>query len=240
MRAIKLNIEGLMMEAQLRDWNELHGITLCCAILNEASNLEGFLNHHKASVDSIVIIDGGSSDNSAYIASQHADTVKLIKFKGHYGNQKNRAIEEAYTDWVLFLDPDERLSSAALSQLRSMIEQEEFDCYSFPRNNFIDGVADNSNGKDYQDRLFRSYCRYVRATHEEVVGFKSKHLCEETGVFIDHHKPSQRHSIRNNSYTVFDAVHMNELGLPGNQTKETFSRKYSSAIETARRMSKAI
>jgi glycosyltransferase involved in cell wall biosynthesis len=232
MKSVKVNIEGLHAEMEMRLWDEFHGITLCCAILNEEDNLAAFINHHKSFVNKIVIIDGGSVDKSTSIASKYADTLKLIKFAGHYGNQKNRAIEQATTDWVLFLDPDERLSEKCMASLKDMINQDEYDCFSFPRINYIGGEIDEAKGLDHQDRLFRSYCRYIRATHEEIVGFKNRHRTDDTEMCIHHSKPFDRHAKRNNSYILFDAVHLNEMGSPGCQTEKSFHDKYSNLIGT--------
>jgi glycosyltransferase involved in cell wall biosynthesis len=236
MQQVKLNIEGLQADMQLRSWEEAHGITLCCSILNEESNLESFIEYHSPYVNKIVVIDGGSVDRSVAIASKYADVIKVVKFNGHYANQKNRAIELAKTDWVLFLDPDERMSPKALVQLSAMISQDSYDCFSFPRNNFINNVPDNSKGFDYQDRMFRSYCRYVRATHEEIVGFKSRHKFDDMEMAMDHRKPMDRHVKRNNTYTLFDLFHINELGFPGCQTSKTFSDKYGVALKSMQNM----
>jgi glycosyltransferase involved in cell wall biosynthesis len=233
MKSVKINIEGLHAEMCVRDWEEFHGITLCCAVLNEEANMKDFMEHHKPYVKSIVVVDGGSVDKTVSIASKYADTMKSIKFAGHYGNQKNRAIELADTDWVLFLDPDERLSKKCLQGLDEMINQDEHDCFSFPRINYVENEIDISRGGDHQDRLFRTYCRYIRATHEEIVGFKNRSRTDDISLAIEHRKPFERHSKRNNSYILFDAVHMNELGSPGAQTESSFKSRYKNLISTA-------
>jgi hypothetical protein len=75
-----------------------------------------------------------------------------------------------------------------------MIDQDEFDCYAFPRKNFIDGIPDQSHLLDYQDKLYRSYCRKIRPVHEEIVGWKKrKEMPAVDGNFIVHSKGSARH-----------------------------------------------
>lgn len=220
--------EGLSIIFEKKEWGDIHGITLCCAILNEEENLQSFIDWHKPYVDNIVAVDGGSIDNSFSIASKNGASTKIVKFSGHYGNQKNRAIELSMNDWVLFLDPDERLSKEAMAELRKLIDQDEVDCYSFPRHNFVDEFQDISHGSDHQDRLFRSYCRYVRPTHEELVGYKSKKVIDDTSAFfIDHRKKGDRHVLRNSHYHMFDYVFLREFGAPGSQKKESFEKHFT-------------
>jgi len=241
LRKFSFDVEGSQINAFVRDWVDAHGITLCCAVLNEEENIEKFIEWHRPYVDNIVVIDGGSSDKTFIKAAKLTENIKIFKFNGHYGNQKNRAIESSLNDWVLFLDPDERLSISALKSLNGMINQDNVDCYSFPRKNYIDDAQDLSHGDDYQDRLFRAYCRYIRPVHEELVGFKNRFRLPPTSdVLIEHKKGSKRHTIRNNNYGYFDLINIQELGSPGSQTLESFNIRYSSVSTAISRMKQSI
>ena len=232
MPKIVIDAEGVSIPTNIVPWKDSHGITLCCAVLNESREMKEFIDWHKPYVDKIVIVDGGSSDDTLSIAADIADTTKCIRFCGHYGNQKNRAIELSETDWTLFMDPDERLSKDALESIRVMIDQEEFDCYSFPRVNVVDGVIDTSAGSDHQARLFRSYCRYIRPVHEELVGFKNrKKFPADSGVMINHSKGKERHNKRNSKYNIFSMMYVRELGAPGCQLEQSFRFRYRSLSE---------
>lgn len=52
-------------------------------------------------------------------------------------------------------------------------ETPEYDCFGIPRRNYIDGIQTEIY-PDYQYRLFRNYCRFEGAVHEEIVGFKRR------------------------------------------------------------------
>lgn len=222
-----MNAEGILIPFIPRDWKDCHGITLCCAVLNEEANLLEFIEWHKPYVDNIVILDGGSSDNTFMIASKLTEHVRVNKFSGHYGNQKNRAIEYALNDWVLFLDPDERLSEDAMKKLRELIDQDKFDAYMFPRKNFVEFVQDFSHGSDHQCRLFRSYCRYVRPIHEELVGIKNQFkFPDDSNCHILHTKVGERHTKRNKAYTTFELLYVKEMGAPGSQTEASFNSRF--------------
>jgi glycosyltransferase involved in cell wall biosynthesis len=208
-------------------WEERHGITMCIITLNEEREIKECLEHHRPYVDKIVMIDGGSTDKTTRLAAPLVDNLIVRKFDGHYSNQANRAIENVKTDWILLVDSDERFGVDFLKRMRGFIDQEVVDCYSFPRTNYIDGVLIKDPAQDYQERLYRSYCRRIRPVHGEVVGYKNKVLlpCEE-GNFIIHKKTRDRHELRNKLYALFELKFINEMGEPGSQALESFYEKF--------------
>jgi glycosyltransferase involved in cell wall biosynthesis len=225
------NNEGSKFEIELRTFNEFHGITLCCIVLNEEKTIKPFIEYYRPHVDCIAIVDGGSIDNTVEIAAPMVDRMIVKKFDGHYSNQMNRAIEMARTDWIFFIEPDERLCKDALEKLRDLINQEEFDCYSFPRDEYIDSKHIPEVYPDYQDRLFKSYCRRIRPVHGEVVGYKKKKNLELNGIWdIIHKKNSITHKNRNIGYSAFNTKFVHELGEPGTQTKDNFCREYKNLL----------
>jgi len=57
----------------------------------------------------IIVVDDGSEDNTATIVAKHFPTVELIQQSNHgVSHARNRGIEAADTDWVAFLDSDDR------------------------------------------------------------------------------------------------------------------------------------
>ena len=232
MKRILLNHEGKQFKLRARPFEEFHGITLACITLNESANIVDFINHAKPHVKKIVMIDGESSDNTVELALPLIDSLNVMQFTGHFGNQKNNALRLCSTDWVLFLDPDERLSEALIKQLPDLINQDEFDCYAFPRREFINGEEQKEVYPDYQDRLFRAYCRYVRPVHEELVGYhKKKFLPKGEPAEIIHIKSEVRHKERNGSYRYFQAHYNNEFGKPGTQTFATYDDLYDTTLK---------
>jgi glycosyltransferase involved in cell wall biosynthesis len=222
-----INLEGAQVQIRPRGFKDYHGITMCCVILNEEKYIVDFLNYYRPYVDAIVMVDGGSSDRTIELATPIVDAIQIHKFDGHYSNQANRAFEMAKTDWVLLVDYDERIEKPCLESIRDLINQEEVDCWAFPRKNFLDGKYDSEHYPDYQDRLHRAYCRRVRPVHGEVVGVKCRRELPCTdGNFMIHSKTSERHKLRNGGYNFYEFKHSNELGGPGTQTEESFYKKY--------------
>ena len=222
MRKIDLQHENKMFRIVSRNYDEYHGVTGAVITFNEEENIVNFLKHFRTLVSRIVLVDGGSSDNTVKLAEPLVDALKVIPFNGHFGEQKNHAINMCYTDWVLFLDPDERLDEKLCKKIPELVEQDKYDCYEFARREFRDGEEDKEVYPDFQKRLFRTYCRYVRPVHEELVGFKKvKTMPKISGLDIIHSKPEDRHKERNYSYDFFEAHYIHECGKPGQQLKDT-------------------
>lgn len=225
--------ESVNIPIWIRSFKETHGITMCCVIMNEEKEIKEFLEYHRPYMDKIIIMDGGSTDRTIEIASPLADEIHMHRFDGHYSNQANRILERVKTDWAFIIDCDERIEMHTLKNLRNLIDQDEVDCWSFPRRNFINGVLDSTHYPDYQDRLYRSYCRRVRPVHGEVVGFKNKKQlpCTE-GNFIIHSKTMERHTLRNQGYLLFEEKFKHELGEPGSQMEGSFYKRYPKLHES--------
>ena len=232
MQRVQLKSDGLEFMLMSREWEEYHGITAAFIALNEEENIIEFLQHIRPLVKRIVMIDGGSVDSTVALAEPYVDALKVIPFKGHFAEQKNEAMKLVYTDWTLFLDPDERFSDEAYKQIPGMIEQDGIDCYKFPRRELIDGQENTEPYPDIQARLFRTYCRFIRPIHEEVVGWKEcKELDKDSTFDIVHHKKSYRHQERNGAYPIFGMHYAHELGKPGEQMKDTFKKPVNLIID---------
>lgn len=225
MHKIVLNHEGSSFHIVERSYDEYHGITAAVITMNEEKNIVEFLKHIRPLVNRIVLVDGGSTDKTVELAEPLVDALKIIPFTGHFGEQKNNALKMCYTDWVLSLDPDERLDTNIYKKIKNLIEQDEYDCYAFPRREFRDGEEDKEVYPDYQRRLFRTYCRFVRPIHEELVAYKNEKQLEiNEGFDILHNKENMRHEARNNSYDYFYVHYVHECGKPGKQLEGTVEK----------------
>ena len=227
MEKISIKLNDKNMYILNRTFEEYHGLTLACITLNEAKDIVPFLTHIRPIVNSIVMVDGGSTDATVELALPLADTMKIVPFEGHLGNQKNMAIALSFTDWTLFLDPDERLTPQAIAKIPEWINQDEYDCYSFPRREFLSGTENAKPFPDYQDRLFRTYCRYVRPIHHELVGYKKKYIIPvNQGIEIIHSKSNERHNARNVGHRCFELHYKHEMSYPGTQLKDSFIKEF--------------
>jgi len=162
---------------------------LAMIVQNESIHIPPTLAQFYHYVDDIVVVDGGSEDDTVSWCERMGARVVHRPFDHDFSAQKNFAIEQLNTDWVYLHDPDERLEPPLLEILKILISQQgqvflmradvipgnsEFhDCYGIPRRNFLDGVQTEIY-PDYQYRLFKNYCRFEGKVHEKITGFKHR------------------------------------------------------------------
>jgi (heptosyl)LPS beta-1,4-glucosyltransferase len=102
--------------------------------LNAADRLESCLASLGNLPDEIVILDGGSTDNTAAVAEHYnARLVTSTEWPG-YGIQRQRAQAEARGTWILMIDSDERLSPGLRDEIRQAVEKDDPAlAYTLPR-----------------------------------------------------------------------------------------------------------
>ncbi|UGB37748.1 glycosyltransferase family 2 protein [Frateuria soli] len=87
---------------------------------NSAATLDACLGS-VAWADDIVVLDSGSTDDTVAIACRHGARLHVQPFAG-YSAQKQAAIDLARHRWVLLLDSDEVLPSAAAATLQRALQ----------------------------------------------------------------------------------------------------------------------
>lgn len=99
---------------------------------NEEKNIERCLNSVKAVADEIVVVDSFSTDRTKEICLKRQ--VKFIehKFDGHI-EQKNWAITQASSPYILSLDADEALTPELILEIKNIKNNWQFDGYKFNR-----------------------------------------------------------------------------------------------------------
>ena len=124
--------------------------------------------------DRVIVFDSFSSDDTVAIAQAHGADIFQHEFE-NYAEQRNAALDAAsdITDWVLFVDADERISEALAAEIRQKMRLPEYAGWRLPRHNYIFGVLTRGAGwyPDYQTRLLRvGHARYdlSRPVHEVV------------------------------------------------------------------------
>jgi len=123
---------------------------------NEAANIADCLDS-LAFCDEVVVVDGGSSDDTVALAkAKGARVVSAPDWQG-YGPQKNLALSQAHGDWVLSVDADERVTPALAAEIERAIAEARADGYRMPRLSSFCGREIRHCGwyPDYVLRLFR-------------------------------------------------------------------------------------
>ena len=107
--------------------------------------------------DEVLVLDSHSTDGTASIAAEHGAEVRQLVFNG-FGKLRNDAIATCKHAWVFSLDADERCTSEAQAEIRTVLQDPQADAYYVPRRNWFMGRWIKHCGwyPDYrQPQLFR-------------------------------------------------------------------------------------
>lgn len=99
-------------------------VTVAMITRNEASNLRELLPR-LGWADQIVIVDGGSTDDTVDVARSHGCQVVVHPFDT-FARQRNRALDLAQGTWVLSLDADERPTARLVDEMRRAVAQNRY------------------------------------------------------------------------------------------------------------------
>lgn len=139
--------------------------TLCVAMIvkNEAQDLAFCLNSVKDWVDEMVILDSGSTDNTEEIAQRFdAKFYTNTDWKG-FGAQRQLAQSYVKSDYVLWLDADERVTPELAKEIQTVVQNDQPQTvYSLNRLSDVFGKKIQHSGwyPDYVVRLYK-----VKDTH---------------------------------------------------------------------------
>jgi tetratricopeptide (TPR) repeat protein len=98
-------------------------LSLSMIVRDEAERLERCLRSVAGFVDEMVVVDTGSTDATAAIASGCGATVHHLDWPGDFAPARNHALQLVHGDWVLVLDADEWLRDEARAPLRALMTQ---------------------------------------------------------------------------------------------------------------------
>ena len=123
--------------------------------LNEEANIAACLDS-VAFCDERIVVDGGSTDATAAVATARGARVVLRPFDG-FGVQKGYAVSQATGDWILSVDADERVSAELAAAIRQAVIGAEHDGYEVSRLSYFCGRPMRHSGwfPDHVLRLFR-------------------------------------------------------------------------------------
>lgn len=143
-------------------------ISLCIIAKDEEQNIGRCIKSAKPYVDQIVVVDTGSTDLSVEIAEELGAEVYHHIWQDDFALARNKSLEHASGNWILFMDCDEELDSTSAPLLREVVETEKFDGYWVN----ITNTYNNQPSTSFQGfRLFRNspLHRFECPIHEQIL-----------------------------------------------------------------------
>src|SRR3989338_841094 len=97
---------------------ERERVSVVVNTINEGKYLDGCLKSVRNLADEIIVVDMYSEDESVKIAKKYGAKVYLHERMAYVEPARNFAIEKATGDWILLLDPDERIEPSFGKRIR--------------------------------------------------------------------------------------------------------------------------
>ncbi|HVG00425.1 MAG TPA: glycosyltransferase family 2 protein [Chloroflexia bacterium] len=118
----------------------------------------------------LIVLDTDADTTTAGIAHRVAQTVLSHKFD-NFARQRNFALDAVTTEWVFFIDADERMTRPLAGEVAACAHDWTHAAYRVPRRNILFGKEVRHTGwwPDHQVRLLQTAgCRYdeTRGVHE--------------------------------------------------------------------------
>lgn len=188
-------------------------VTAVILTLNEAEHIQECVNSLRWA-DRVVVFDSYSDDDTVQLAQEAGADVLQCKFE-NYAQQRNAALDAIDTDWVFFVDADERGTPILADEIREVMATRAEVGWFVPRHNYIFGKLTLGAGwyPDYQLRLLRQgKVRYERPVHEVgAMDGETGHL-RHTLVHYNYQTADQFHA-KQRAYSSYDASILKQEGI---------------------------
>ena len=96
-------------------------VTAALIVRNEARFLAACLASIKGLVDEVAVVDTGSTDESIAVALQAGARVEQAAWTGDFSAARNRGLEMARGEWILYIDADETARPGRFAEIRAQL-----------------------------------------------------------------------------------------------------------------------
>lgn len=132
-------------------------ISVVVVSLNEAKKLEECFKSVQGLADEIIVMDLGSTDQTIEVAKKYQAKIFHHSRVDYVELVRNESINLAGGDWILVLDPDERVTSALAKKLKEVAQQDKYVALSISRKNIFFGswISHTNFWPDRHIRFFK-------------------------------------------------------------------------------------
>lgn len=147
-----------------------NNITVVVLTKNEEKNIAAVVQNAKKVAAEVLIVDSGSTDKTVQLAEENGAKVVYRAWDNDFAAQRNFALQHVKTEWVLYLDADERMNDELLASVKNAVEHDKTCQYSIKRKSVAFGQEFNYGvlKPDFVPRLFKiKNVHWVNKVHEK-------------------------------------------------------------------------
>jgi len=154
-------------------------ISACLITKNEAVRISDCFSSLAGRVDEIVVVDTGSTDETVELAKKAGATILHQQWNDDFSTPRNLGLEAATSDWILYIDADERLVAPGTGSIAELLPDKQASAARLR-------LQPTIGSTDYAElRLFRNdpRIRFEQIMHERVVE-AVRRVCEDDATAI--------------------------------------------------------
>ena len=185
---------------------------------NESANIAECIKSMQDIADEIIVLDGGSKDDTVNIAeSLGARVVHHHEWEG-YGKQRQKLQKYATKDWCVWLDADERLTPELREEIRAFTEKAKTnEILNISRANHAFGIRIRHCGY-FPDRVLRVHSRTYTTYNDSLV--HEKLVLPADAKIID-----SKNSMLHYTYDTYLNMQMKQVKYASEWAKNKYTKK---------------
>lgn len=110
-------------------------LTVVILTKNEENNIIEVIKNAYKVTNKVLIVDSGSTDKTVEFAEDNGAKVVYRAWDNDFATQRNFALEHVQTEWVLYLDADERINDELAETIKKVMQAPKEAMYRFIRRN---------------------------------------------------------------------------------------------------------
>lgn len=152
----------------------MNNLTVVILTKNEEKNIVDVIANAQKVTDKVLIVDSGSTDKTVELAESNGAKAIYREWDNDFAAQRNFALEQVATEWVLYLDADERMNDELAEAVKEAAEDSKEVMYRLIRRNSAFG-REFKYGVLSPDSVVRMFpkdkVKWQDKVHERPVGY---------------------------------------------------------------------
>jgi glycosyltransferase involved in cell wall biosynthesis len=155
-------------------------LTIAILTYNEEINIKEVIENSLKCTDDVLIIDSGSNDGTVKIAEELGARVVFRTWDDDFAAQRNFALLHTTSEWILYLDADERLNNEVIEKIKVIVKSGKMNKQYFFKRKTTAFAREFDYGVLYPDFVFRMFptnkVRWINKVHERPICDLKKEL----------------------------------------------------------------